>query len=425
MYRRILSFGIALIIISFLGLLAIYSAHEIDPYRLADDHIAADLQANLGLAERLVSYGNNARQLQQLLHLEIAQKLARLIDTLQHYKQWDLILQKVSAIQGADILLNDVNATAHKLADLASALDKVVHTPSVTPLDFTVQARSQSNQTKVTPELLTNIITGLDDQTRLLADLSNDIQKFLDLPLIDTIPRILDLVRGIPIPQVSDLADNVQQGIQVWKDLPDQIHNVRSVIKPDITALQDILLWQQLARDLDYRLTHVRYFASWASVHSYEFFTIFIIGLAAACGGWIGSKLVNISREHAAQRPKIVYAPTPQPQPEQLPTVLARHSLICTWASGRCSTLTLPLEGKITLGSSAGDDVQTHLSNSVRSQVQVRRGRSFYYLEVLDCTFPTLLNQRQVFSGARRLQVRDSIQIGDVTAVYLTAEAGS
>lgn len=89
-------------------------------------------------------------------------------------------------------------------------------------------------------------------------------------------------------------------------------------------------------------------------------------------------------------------------------------SFSCDFMDGRHEVIGLPETETATIGCGSTDDILTSPDRSTVSQAVVKRAKKFYYLDVLDTTFPTTLN-RQLITKARKLSPGDTITVGDVS----------
>ena len=134
---------------------------------------------------------------------------------------------------------------------------------------------------------------------------------------------------------------------------------------------------------------------------------MYILGFLAIAGGGVWDLVQKTNAQHAPTRTGLMYPDQPKAEPLDEQGL----SFLCDFADGSRELIRLPGVGKATIGCGSTDDIRTSAETSAVSQVVIKRARTFYYLDVLDSTFPTLLNGQSV-TTSRKLGQSDQITVG-------------
>jgi len=455
MYKWLFRTGRNLAILIILTVLVAQGISRFDSYRFAEDKITSILQSNPGFEDQLIAYSDVASQWKDFVKPEIAQSIINLgIDPLKSLEVWDDLLKLAGTVPGGRAFLENVDKLTHTIVSLTESLDKVAQAPT-TAADFR-SLRNKDNflgreRLRQIYDNSSSLAEGLNGVSQGLRTASDYIRKVTDTPQRPEILKKLDEARAFAPPGVlQDLSDDLYRGIEAWSEMPNILDSIQEKIDADVKTLNSIRSWYKFAEIVDTALDYlyIRSMAEWINSRLGVLLEILTICIAVSVGGLAGSFCIEQVRWRRLTRPKIVVVDrgskskisrqsdkprtrrpskkiqrTQQEQPTAVNVLNITHegeqiSIMCNWANGRRETLQLPHTGKVTVGSSPTDEVQTNKSTSAKSQVLIKRGRTRYYLEVLDNTFPTILNG-QLIVDARSVKNGDVLQVGDVIAVFL------
>lgn len=294
------------------------------------------------------------------------------------------------------------------------------------------------------------VIEDLNDLRRRLLSLSNNIRLITDNPQFEPINAALGK-KGQG--HVSDLGDAraYYYTFTVWKELPETCESLEIQFAGTVTILDDILTAVNAARLKDRRMGYSIWepTALWVDVNLALISLTALSFLAVAAIAYFGRAPRSVQPEPAgdhldARLGRILGAAaiptrprTPlqdlQTHPASLheghtetpPAVRrsARRSiganprLLVLRSTGERETRHLSTEKAFRIGTDPRNAVHIENSDNGYIEIWVRFARAGFFIEVMYCESPVLLN-RQPITGARALHNGDLIQVQDVGLIY-------
>lgn len=448
-YRKLFRFGLNWAIILTGVLIFAYLLLNANLYNFAENRIETVLQQNDDLESHLLSYGDIAQQWRDKLHPVMG--IARFVDNvsklIKDFGLWEDILNAAGkSTPGGRFMLDQIVKISHELVVLDDALEKITVSLIAQP-DF---------QTLRNPDIYLgkeglstaygntkDISDGLNTVSQKIERISSYISEITDLDQMSSLLTLLDKYR-IQTPSQASLPNDLYDGIQAWKALPQTLDTINNQINADVNTLNRVRNWYYVAYYGDKALNYfyLRNLLQWIVDRRLMILAIISILIAVSIGSFIGMVGLNEIQWRARKRPKYIVQNNPQSPPptprrtqpkapvervQNAPTTvnviniqndLEGPSIICAWSDGRTRKMALPMEGKITVGCGLSDELKTDRKLSSPSQVMIKKGRTRFFVEILANTFPTALNGSPIAS-ARSLKNGDVIQVGDSSIVFL------
>lgn len=433
MYMRLsrVSRGLAFILI--LVILFAQGVSHFDPYQLAAQQMGRELDANPGLEQRFTDYGNKARQWRQTFRTDLAHPIVALIDLAKDGNVWERILDAADDyFPMGSVFIVGLENLSREIAELDIALVNISLAQTASPkLGYLHTPQSLTHEDLETIYASCALMyRGLGEIDQDLGSIATSIRRITTLPQYDTAVNQLGEMSNLP--GLGGLAAAGWNGLTAWRNMPYQIDEIQAQLDRDITTLEKMQQWYQLAVVTEAILANlrIRSSANWVNSNLEILLAALTWTIAGAVGGWVGHQAKQ--RRSSPQRRVRVAAmnqTTAVPnirldaqQPVQCSDQAkfiqpAQVRLECHWDDGRKQTFPLTNLGAITFGSALSDTVRTTTGRSTPTQAMVRRARKHFYLQVLGDQIQTLLNNQPV-TGARTLKNEDKIQVGDVTAVF-------
>lgn len=450
MYHWFYKNGRKLAIYVIVVLVLVQFLNRCEPYGFAQNRINSSLQSNPDFESRLRTYGNLAREWEA--NLKPATDTARLILMIIEFLGREDALKAAGDIMpGGRVLLNNLVTAAQNLVRLDTSLEKV-STANITAISY--QNLKNQDRELTREELVqvcddsTEIASGLINISSTLGEASESIRAVTENAQMESILWFLDKSRAM-VPNTENLPNDMYRGIAAWEASTVLMDSIKEQIEGDVATLNSIQNWCNFAYYSDYALNSLAFPIGWVNSNLNVFLFLLAVGIAVAVGTRFGMFVLDQVRWHGlTRRPKVIIVDkrskkdgsnqsnngengpnSKQELPGNHAAKIAHISptaqeqqavLICNWLDGRHKTVILPRDGKITIGCDALDDLLVDSKNATASQIMIRRARMQYYFQVLDNRLPTKLNG-QVVQGSRIMNDRDSIQVGDLTAVFLNA----
>ena len=413
-----------------------YAISYFDPYKLAENSITETISENHDIIERLEVYGQQAKELREKIEPAVGPSRSVV-----EHKDFLTTGATTLKIKGGAIIVESVYLIAQQILIIDEELGKI-STSSDLSMEFARLIESDSylgkDEHKTIMAHVNETKSGLLDAHDELQTLSERLRTLFSNPNYKKIRISLCI-----IPELCN-------ALQAWEGLPGNLDQTLEKLDSDINTLEIInSKYDDLAaRDKGLTSFLLRPLSQWIISSKIVLFT-FLIFLTGGIYGVVRTPSTRqswsnwISKSKNAITGKLKYQVYPNGFSKPTSLIINEKSskvknnhctmlsltrseknrqkqalLVCNFPGGERYILGVPDTGNLTIGSNTIDDVFTSSSGSAKSQVMLKHAITVFYLEVLDCSFPTKLNG-QIITGGRKLNTGDVIALGNLSAVYL------
>ncbi|MHB0965005.1 MAG: FHA domain-containing protein [Bellilinea sp.] len=424
-----------------------------NPYQDATDQVNFLLQTQPDLEVRL-DYIEMARtRLQAYLDMEAAYAVADIGSTAEEQ------LVEVLAAQG--IRSTDVRTFTGLIEDAAAeltALQAELQQPELAaplkPLFYQIRQQPQisdSERLNQIQELSPKVVEDLNDLRRRLQSISTYLRQITESPHLEQIPAMLSADAATALPGDSD-AWVYLNAYTAWKGLPKASESLEIQFAGTVSILEDVFTAVNTARLQDRRWGYSTWepAAAWINTRlgitiaaAVVLLLIAVLLLLRSRIDWIRVNqgpdqrirafMANLALSLRQARPTASLpgadfiqggetAPPSPAQPTRRRTLNKEGDginprLLVLWPNGERENYPLSTDMAFRIGTDPRNPVYIDKRDAGYIEIWIRGARTGFFLEVMFCESPVLLNRLPV-SGARALHDGDLIQVLDVSLIY-------
>ncbi|MHB0987977.1 MAG: FHA domain-containing protein [Bellilinea sp.] len=424
-----------------------------NPYQDATDQVNFLLQTQPDLEVRL-DYIELARtRLQAYLDMEAAYAVA---DVGPAAEEQLVEVLAAEGIRSTDVrtFTNLLKNAAVELIALQAELQQPEMAAPLKPLFYQIRQQAQvsdSEHLNQIQELSPKVLEDLNDLRRRMQSISTYLRQITESSHLERIAEVLIPGGATPLPSDSD-AWVYLTAYAAWKGMPKASESLEIQFAGTVSILEDIFTAVNTARVQDRRWGFSTWepAAVWVNTHLGVTIAVAAALLLAAAGLWLRSRMDWIrAGQSPNQRIQRIMANLAlalrQTRPtsnlpgagsnqggEPAPPILAQPArrrtlnkegesinprLLVLWPNGERENHPLATDMAFRIGTDPRNPVFIDNRDAGYIEIWVRGARAGFFLEVMFCESPVMLNRFPV-SGARALHDGDLIQVLDVSLIY-------